>query len=302
MDSFNFNYDLNEYKIFYVVAKCGSFSNAGEVLNVTQPSISYSIKKLEKQLNTKLFNRTKGGVDLTPEGKYIFTFVEYALNNLYLCEEKMSKKTEVKETLNIGIHSHFCVCFFAKVVKEFENFFPNVTINIFNDTSSKLKELFNDGKIDLLVLHYPLFSDLDDQTIFQEKLASLESCFFANKKIYDLSVESKQKVLNGGDIPLILPLNGFSTSESLIKVFKERNLNVKSNIYVYSTEAMISLVKEGVGIGWALKDSIKNSSNELYEVELDFKLPATNIGYAYRKSRFSPAISELISIMKKVVK
>lgn len=47
------NWDL--YKTFYMVAKCSSFSKAAEKLYVTQPSISYSIKQLETNLNTKLF-------------------------------------------------------------------------------------------------------------------------------------------------------------------------------------------------------------------------------------------------------
>ena len=46
------NIDLNLYKIFYVVAKYESFSKAANELYVSQPAISYSIKKLEEELNT----------------------------------------------------------------------------------------------------------------------------------------------------------------------------------------------------------------------------------------------------------
>ena len=48
------NIDLNAYRIFYVVAKYESFTKAAEELYVSQPAISYSIKKLEEELNTKL--------------------------------------------------------------------------------------------------------------------------------------------------------------------------------------------------------------------------------------------------------
>lgn len=43
----NLDFDMNLYKVFYVVAKNNSFSEAAEELFVTQPSVSYSIKQLE---------------------------------------------------------------------------------------------------------------------------------------------------------------------------------------------------------------------------------------------------------------
>ena len=58
------NWDL--YKTFYEVAKCSSFSKAAEKLYVSQPSISYSIKQLETNLETKLFYRIPSGVKLIP--------------------------------------------------------------------------------------------------------------------------------------------------------------------------------------------------------------------------------------------
>ena len=75
------NIDLNLYKIFYVVAKYESFSKAANELYVSQPAISYSIKKLEEELNTKLFIRLNTGIKLTDAGEKLKFYVENALNN-----------------------------------------------------------------------------------------------------------------------------------------------------------------------------------------------------------------------------
>ena len=56
----NFNnsgMDLALYKLFYLVCQNGSFSKTAEVLGITQPSVSYNIKKLEDDLGVKLFER-----------------------------------------------------------------------------------------------------------------------------------------------------------------------------------------------------------------------------------------------------
>ena len=61
------NINLNLYKYFYEVAKHDSFTKAAEELMISQPSLSYSVKVLEEQLDYKLFNRNKGKI-LLPTG------------------------------------------------------------------------------------------------------------------------------------------------------------------------------------------------------------------------------------------
>ena len=63
--------NLNLYKVFYDVAKYGSFSKAAEFTFTTQSAISKSIKKLEDELNIKLFYRKPHGIELTEEGKSV---------------------------------------------------------------------------------------------------------------------------------------------------------------------------------------------------------------------------------------
>ena len=63
----NISYDY--YKIFYFVARYGSFTRAAEVLMNNQPNITRSIKNLEGELGCTLFVRSNRGVTLTAEGE-----------------------------------------------------------------------------------------------------------------------------------------------------------------------------------------------------------------------------------------
>lgn len=58
-----------------------------------------------------------------------------------------------------------------------------------------------------------------------------------------------------------------------------------TNIRLYSAELMINLVKEGLGIGWTLKEYIKNElENKIfYEIPTDINLPKIEFGLAYDK-------------------
>ena len=61
---------MNERQFRYVVALAekGSFSRAAEVLNVSQPSLSQYIKRIENEVGMRLFERTGGNVRLTDAG------------------------------------------------------------------------------------------------------------------------------------------------------------------------------------------------------------------------------------------
>ena len=63
-------------KIFLTVAQEGGFTKAASVLGITQPSVSQNIAELEKQVGTKLVDRLRGEVVLTPAG---VIFKEYAI-------------------------------------------------------------------------------------------------------------------------------------------------------------------------------------------------------------------------------
>lgn len=65
--------DFNLYKNFYYVAMTGSFSKAAEELYISQPSVSYNIKCLEQNLNCKLFIRKQRGIELTEDGRSVYS-------------------------------------------------------------------------------------------------------------------------------------------------------------------------------------------------------------------------------------
>ena len=57
------------YRTFYYVAKYKSFTGAAEALLNSQPNITRTMKKLEKELGCTLFVRQRHGIALTPEGE-----------------------------------------------------------------------------------------------------------------------------------------------------------------------------------------------------------------------------------------
>ena len=64
--------DTRQLLYFRTVVDNGSFTHAAESLDMTQPSLSLSIRKLEKELNAQLLSRGRSGVSTTEAGDYVY--------------------------------------------------------------------------------------------------------------------------------------------------------------------------------------------------------------------------------------
>ena len=119
--------NIELYRVFYTVAKCGSLTKAADELFISQPAVSQAIKQLESQLGTSLFNRTHRGMELSVQGgKLIFKQVEEALALLDAAENKLIElKTTASGTIRVGAtDSIFSYILTDKIVEFNENIPP----------------------------------------------------------------------------------------------------------------------------------------------------------------------------------
>ena len=87
--------NLEAYKVFYYVAKCGSVTKAAGELSISQPAVSQSIHQLEEQLQVRLFSRQPRGVTLTGEGRVLYDYVRSAISLIETGEEKVQQTREL---------------------------------------------------------------------------------------------------------------------------------------------------------------------------------------------------------------
>lgn len=69
---------------FEATARLGSFGGAAAEMNVTQPSISYQIKNLEKHLDTRLFERRGRAIALTADGEVLYHAIEKGFSEIQI--------------------------------------------------------------------------------------------------------------------------------------------------------------------------------------------------------------------------
>lgn len=113
---------LNDIYNFIEVSSFKSFSFASKKMEVTQPSLSESIGRLEKDLKFKLFYRSKNGISLTPQGRKVLEKSKI-LNDLI--QSLNSEEIENVSSVILGCHStiasYFLPNFFSKIKKKYLN-------------------------------------------------------------------------------------------------------------------------------------------------------------------------------------
>ena len=75
--------DWDKLRIFHAVAQAGSFTHAGEELNLSQSAVSRQVSALEEDLGAPLFHRHARGLILTEQGELLYrTAHEVFINNI----------------------------------------------------------------------------------------------------------------------------------------------------------------------------------------------------------------------------
>ncbi len=292
--------NLELYKVFYTVAKCGSLTKAAEELYISQPAVSQAIKQLETQLGGQLFNRTHKGMELSDKGgKQIFEIVEKALE---LFEQAENKYTALKDTaagvIKICVSDTVSSNILLPVIKEYHEKFPEVKISLQNCTSSETMELLKNKKGDIGFVNLPI----DDASVdLTHTVMTLHDTFVASEKFNELfGKDIDLKRLQ--DYPLLMLELSTSTRQAIVNFAHSIGVQLHPGIELASLELMKEFALMGLGIAcipreFALKEI---ESGELKEIITNPVLPTRAIGMALPKNEvMNKAIKEFIKLLEK---
>ena len=116
---------LEQYKIFYTTAVCGSFSEAAKSLFITQSAVSQQIRSLENKLGVLLFVRGKKGAKLTTQGELLFGYAKRAIDEIENAENLFTRMKSLDEgSLRIGAGDTITRHFLLDKLDIFHNTYP----------------------------------------------------------------------------------------------------------------------------------------------------------------------------------
>lgn len=291
--------NLDLWKLFFEVASAGNITKASERLHISQPAITKQIKKLEDDLNCKLFIRTQKGVILTSEGELIFQDIKNGLNAFELAEKKLnSQNLLLQGTIRIGVGTTLTKTFLMPYINKFHKLYPGIILEISTDPTSVLKESLKKGKIDFIIAKFP--SKMNDDLGYQ-KLGDMEDVFIVGKTYKEL-IDKKLNLKSIADYPILLQKQPSSSRDNVEKYCYENGVKLHSIMEIASSNLLIEFTKIGYGIGIVTKQYIKNelSKKEVYILDINPKIPKREFGIITLKNNYlSKASSIFIDLLIK---
>lgn len=284
---------LNEYRLFYAAADCGSISKAAEKLYISQPAVSRSVRSLEDNLGVKLFIRGHKGVVLTEEGELLFGHLKNAFSEISSAEERIREYSESgRGHLRIGTSAVLCKNVLLPYLKKFTAQYPKIRINIECRSSRLAADMLESGEIDAALIVCPkemkglsFFSLGEIQDIFTASPAFLEAVGYKGRV---LTLEKFGELIElAGGIMLLDRSNG--TRRHIDRFFREKGIAAERSgiIEVSGMDMLIEFALTGLGIACVIKSFVEEeiNSGRLIEIPTAETVPEREIGIAFRTDR-----------------
>ena len=163
--------NTKQFQYVLTLAHEGSFSRAADVLNITQPSLSQYVKKIEKEIGTELFTRTNGDVRITDAGRIYIEAGRRILDIEHQMENAFNDIAECKTgSLIVGTSPYRSASMMPMVAAKFKALHPNMVLVIREATTAELLDGMEQGEFDLAVTLLPV----DEKRFSHEELPEEE--------------------------------------------------------------------------------------------------------------------------------
>lgn len=291
--------ELRHLRYFVSVAEALSFTKAAEKLHTAQPSLSRQIKDLEEELGVRLLTRTKHLVALTDEGR---SFLADAKRLLSLAAEIVESvrrlHTGEVRVLNVGYVSNLFHELLPRTLASFHQFFPAISVNLFDLSCGDQFRALEEGKLDLgfVGLHEPIARrGLEFRTIASYKtVAALsETNPLANKKSVELTALASMFFIGMSEASY----PGYR--EWLNRTCESAGFTPKVLQDVELERTMIHAVAAGLGVALVPEQVRKLEHEKVVFRPLNSRV-ATEGCVAWRNGNPSPALTGFVQVVEQV--
>lgn len=271
--------ELKNLRAFYFVGKYGSLPKAANYLKLTSPAISVQLKKLEKELRVKLFDRHPNKLVLTDKGRILLNEVSRILDSLTKLQDVASQAPHVaSEKLTIALGSDLPK-FLAPKIAVFSQKHPHLQFTIVSKPSETLSLLLA-GTVDVAIGWFPQIPrTLQKKTLFDSKLYLIfpANHFLAGKKKIFLD--------DVAAFPLILPSSRAAARRVVDSGFYSSGIEIKNVLEVGTCESILEYVRRDIGIGFVHDICLpKDGAKDIRSYDMGNELGTIEVSLIYKES------------------
>jgi len=237
--------DWDKLRIFHAVAEAGSFTHAGEALNLSQSAVSRQISALEESVSVPLFHRHARGLILTEQGEMlyrtaheVFMKLEAARTKLTDSRERPNGELKVSTTPGIGVH------WLTPRLGEFLDLYPDIHITLIT-TDEELDLAMREADV-AIRLRQPTQPDLIQRKLFSVHFHAYASPDYLKRfgtPRDHADLDKHRIILLGGNVPA-----HFANRRWLLEISRDGKGPRSPNLTINNVLGVLRACQRGLGV------------------------------------------------------
>jgi LysR family transcriptional regulator of abg operon len=235
---------MNFQDIRYVHAICehGSFLRAASALNITQPTLSKRVERIEGKLGAILFVRSKGKSTPTSLALFMAQRAILLLQEMSVVErEIIAHATGTTGCIRLGVGPVTLRSKITSVILSMKSAYPNITLEINTGNVSHVLDLLSKGEIDAVICEEQADTSIEQMAIIKRIESKI---ILATKPDHPLSKVKGLSFQEAFKYPAALPFINKSYQAYLLKEYKINIEQITNKVTCSEYSILLKLVRE----------------------------------------------------------
>jgi len=238
------NVSVKQLRAFVAVAETGSFAQACEQLNISQPALSMAVKNLEDEVGGSLFLRSTRSLSLSPEGSAFLPTAQRLLRDWSDAFTDLQRLYSLQQgKLTIAAMPSFASTRLPAVLATYRQQFPNIDIAVRDIVMEELIEAVRAGRVELGVAFEPDDSEgLEFEALFTDRFVAVLP------EAHPLLTRSRLRIKDLLGDTVITLNRGSSTRRWTEDAFARESLSPPAIFEAFQLTTVGAMVAAGLGV------------------------------------------------------
>ncbi len=238
--------DFRGLVTFVQVAESGSFTRAAEILGYAQPTVSFQIKQLEKELGVQLFERIGHTVQLTDSGRNALVYAQHICRISQEMVHGTGEKREAKGTIRLVMSDSLCSPLVARRFLEFRRDYPQVSLNVVTAGTDEMYRMLDHNEADIVCTLDNHLYNTSYVIAAEEKIEASFVCCAA----HPLARAGEVRITDLLEEPFLLTEKGMSYRRLMDEILAKSYHEIHPVLEMGNADLICELVGQGMGLSF----------------------------------------------------
>ncbi|MEU7780436.1 LysR family transcriptional regulator [Micromonospora sp. SD19] len=238
---------LHQLRYFVAVAEVRHFTQAADLVGITQPSLSKQIHALEADLGAPLFERVRGNIALTAAGEVLLPLATRILADVETATREVQELVGLRRgRVRLGATPSLATSLAPPVLRRFRDAHPTVDLRVEEGGSQDLVRDLLRGDLDLALIIMP--SQGADPGLRVDPILRESLVVASVDEVPTASATGELRITDLRDQPMVMFREGYDLRDATIQACREAGFEPSFAVDGGEMDAVLSFVEAGLGI------------------------------------------------------